>query len=374
VRHPHREDLMGATLSESELFRRLSSGTLSGSYRSASPVDGVRRIVSFRALEHVPLVVMVGLAEEALLAPWRLKVVETGVATALLAGLVALVAALVIRSRRHEDQMQRHLMQAQKLEALGRLTGGVVHDFNNLLAVVTGALRLIESRRSSDPRIAEFAGMAGDAVARGTNLIAQLLAFARQQQLQVRPLDPNRLIRDLEPLLKSAIGSATSLELDLAPDVGRCRLDATQFDAALLNLAINAKDAMQRGGVVRIATANGSSDPPQGRDPRSQSWVRISVMDTGEGMPPDILHRALEPFFTTKGNAGTGLGLSQVYGFVRQVGGDLRIESRPGIGTTVHLLFPRVAESIENAEVEPPILAADRQGEEYRPGEERRAL
>jgi signal transduction histidine kinase len=366
VRHPHREELMGRTLPESELFRRLSSGMLSGGYRSASPVDGVRRIVSFRALEDVPLVVMVGLAEEALLAPWRRKLVETGVATALLAALVAFVAGVVIHHRRHEEQIQSQIMQAQKLEALGRLTGGVVHDFNNLLAVVSSALRLIQSRASPDPRIAEFAGTAAAAVARGTRLTEQLLAFARQQQLEVRPVDPNRLIRELEPLLRSAVGSAASLELDLAPDPGRCRLDATQFDAALLNLAVNARDAMPSGGAVRIVTGHGSSRPPQWRDRPSRDWVRVSVQDTGEGMPPEISQRVLEPFFTTKGEAGTGLGLSQVYGFVRQVGGDLRIESRPGAGTAVHLLFPKVARAIQNGDVEHATSASDRRGGEQR--------
>jgi signal transduction histidine kinase len=366
VRHPHREELMGRTLPESELFRRLSSGMLSGSYRSASPVDGVRRIVSFRALENVPLVVTVGLAEKALLAPWRRKLVETGVATALLAALVAFVAGLVVHYRRHEEQIQSQIMQAQRLEALGRLTGGLAHDFNNLLAVMSGALRLIESRRSSDPRIAEFAGMAKDAVTRGTRLIAQLLAFSRQQQLDLRPANLNLLIRDLEPLLKSAMGSAASLELDLAPDLGWCRVDATQFDSALLNLAINAKDAMPRGGVVRIATANGFSNSSQWGDLPSRSWVRASVVDSGEGMPPEVAQRALEPFFTTKGEAGTGLGLSQVYGFVHQVGGDLRIESRPGAGTAVHLLFPKVTQSIANGDVEHPPSPRDRAGEEQR--------
>jgi len=366
VRHPHREELMGRTLPESELFRRLSSGMLSGSYRSASPVDGVRRIVSFRALENVPLVVTVGLAEEALLAPWRRKLVETGVATALLVALVAFVAGLVVHYRRHEEQFQSQIMQAQRLEALGRLTGGLAHDFNNLLAVMSGALRLIESRRSSDPRIAEFAGMAKDAVTRGTRLIAQLLAFSRQQQLDLRPANLNLLIRDLEPLLKSAMGSAASLELDLAPDLGWCRVDATQFDSALLNLAINAKDAMPRGGVVRIATANGFSNSSQWGDLPSRSWVRASVVDSGEGMPPEVAQRALEPFFTTKGEAGTGLGLSQVYGFVHQVGGDLRIESRPGAGTAVHLLFPKVTQSIANGDVEHPPSPRDRAGEEQR--------
>ena len=362
VRHPHRDDLMRKPFADAQLFRSLSSGRLSGTYRAASMVDGVPRIISYRALDELPLVVVVGLAEKTLLAPWRSKVAGTGLAIVLLAGLLAAVATLAARHRRHRERMRRHLMQAQKLEALGRLTSGVVHDFNNLLAVVTSALRLIENRGSSDPRIAEFAGMAGAAVARGTELTAQLLAFARQQELQVRPLDPNRLIRDLKPLLKSAIGSAVRLELDLAPDLGRCQLDATQFDAALLNLAVNARDAMPSGGTVRIATAHGPADAPQRRNLRSQSCIRVSVMDTGEGMPPDVLQHALEPFFTTKGKAGTGLGLSQVYGFVRQVGGDLQIESRPGKGTAAHLYLLKVPQPAQNGDLELPPTASNRAG------------
>ena len=180
------------------------------------------------------------------------------------------------------------------------------------------------------------------AVERGTTLTSKLLTVSRQQELALEVVDVNQLLGALEPLMTSAVGPDVRLRLELAPTVWPCRLDRTQFDSALLNLILNARDAMPDGGEVRVATANQARRARIGRASHTASdYVRISVVDNGQGIPRELAQRVLEPFYTTKGEAGTGLGLSQVYGFVRPVDGDLRIASEPGAGTTVELLFPR---------------------------------
>ncbi len=238
--------------------------------------------------------------------------------------------------------MQQQLVQAQKLDAVGRMAAGIVHDLRNLLAAMAGGARMLRSRATDAAALAPILDEMETAVERGTTLTSKLLTVSRQQELALEVVDVNQLLGALRPLMTSAAGSNVRLALELAPEVWPCRLDRTQFDGALLNLIINARDAMPDGGEVRVATANEARRAGRGRAALPQGdYVRITVADNGEGMSPEVAHRVLEPFYTTKGEAGTGLGLSQVYGFVRQVGGDLRIASEPGGGTTVELLFPR---------------------------------
>jgi signal transduction histidine kinase len=223
------------------------------------------------------------------------------------------------------------------------MVAGIVHDFRNLLTVLAIGADMLR-RRVSDATLERVLDQIDAAVERGTALASKLLAFSRQQELDLEVVDVNQLVRALQPLMRSAAGCGERLQLDLASEVWPCRLDRTEFDRALLNLIVNARDAMPNGGEVRVATANASWRAGAGRAmlPRGE-YVRVTVADDGQGMPPAVARRALEPFFTTKGESGTGLGLSQVYGFVRQVGGDLRIKSVPGAGTTVDLFFPRCA-------------------------------
>jgi signal transduction histidine kinase len=217
-----------------------------------------------------------------------------------------------------------------------------VHDFRNLLGAMGSGARLVRSRAADAAALAPILDEMDAAVERGTTLASKLLTVSRQQELALGVVDVNQLLSALQPLLKSAAGSDVRLTLELAPEVWPCRLDRAQFDRALLNLVINARDAMPSGGEVRVATANETKRAGIGRATRAVGdYVRITVADNGQGISPEVAQRVLEPFYTTKGEAGTGLGLSQVYGFVRQVGGDLRIESKPGVGTTVELLFPR---------------------------------
>ena len=221
------------------------------------------------------------------------------------------------------------------------MAAGIVHDFRNLLGAMASGARLVR-RRATDAALTPILDEMDAAVERGTTLASKLLTVSRQQELALEVVDVNQLLSALEPLLRTAAGSKMQLKLKLAPEVWPCRLDRSRLDRALLNLVINAHDAMPSGGEVRVATANEASRSGIGRATRpAGDYVRITVADTGQGMTPEVAQRVLEPFYTTKGEAGTGLGLSQVYSFVRQVGGDLRIKSRPGVGTEVALLFPR---------------------------------
>jgi len=241
-------------------------------------------------------------------------------------------------------ETEEALRQAQKMEAVGHLTGGVAHDFNNLLTVLMGNLELLRPRLAEQPRLTRMVDAMQHAIDRGGRLTSQLLAFSRRQNLQPEVIDPNALVRGFEPLIRRAVGEAVRVETRLAPDVWPCNIDATQLEAALLNLAVNARDAMPEGGELVIETRNQASDErltARVLGARPGPYVLVAVCDNGVGMPPDVMQRAFEPFFTTKDiGKGTGLGLSQVYGFVEQSGGHVTIDSEPGQGTTIRLYLP----------------------------------
>ncbi|HWL69353.1 MAG TPA: PAS domain S-box protein [Geminicoccus sp.] len=241
------------------------------------------------------------------------------------------------------EEAREQLFQAQKMEAIGQLTGGIAHDFNNLLQAVSGCLQMVE-RRSDDPRIREFLVAGQQAIDRGARLTQQLLAFARRQPLHPEPIDIGTTLTVTSELLARSLRADIRLEIDLEPELWRIEADPTQFELALLNLAVNARDAMPDGGQLTIEGRNLSLPPGQDPEGLTGDFVRLRVIDTGTGMPPEVAARACEPFFTTKEvGKGSGLGLSQVYGFVRQSGGAVRIETRPGAGTTIALILPRAA-------------------------------
>jgi signal transduction histidine kinase/CheY-like chemotaxis protein len=243
--------------------------------------------------------------------------------------------------------------QSQKMEIIGQLTGGVAHDFNNLLQVILGNLDALRRRiaRAEVPTSGELLKLA-DAAARGgeraATLTQRLLAFARKQPLNPEPLEVNRLAIGMSDLLRSTIGDDIEVEMRLPANVWRVSADHNQLESAILNLAVNARDAMPSGGKITIETANTFLDEEllAERDellPRGE-YVMIALSDTGIGMSKEVMARAFDPFFTTKEiGQGTGLGLSQVYGFVKQSGGHVRIDSEPGQGTTVRLYLPRLA-------------------------------
>ena len=232
---------------------------------------------------------------------------------------------------------QEQLRQSQKMEALGQLTGGIAHDFNNLLTVVVGGLDII-SKRAADPKLKRYAENALAAAERGARLTGQLLAFSRVQRLEVQPTYVAPLIQNMRPLLRNVLGPGITKEFDLEEVMMPVMADPTQLEVAVLNLAINARDAMPDGGVLTLATRRVEVEGEH--DLESGDYIELTIADTGVGMTPDVLDRAFEPFFTTKEvGKGTGLGLSMVYGMARQSGGTARIESTPGKGTTVRLLF-----------------------------------
>jgi len=232
---------------------------------------------------------------------------------------------------------QEQLRQSQKMEALGQLTGGIAHDFNNLLTVVVGGLDLIV-KRSSDPKLERYARNALEAAERGARLTAQLLAFSRVQRLEVRPTFVAPLIENMRSLLRNVLGPGIEKRFLLDEEMVPVLADPTQLELAVLNLAINARDAMPEGGLLTFETRKVTIDSDPELEPGD--YIELSISDTGVGMPPDIVDRAFEPFFTTKEvGRGTGLGLSMVYGVARQSGGTARIESRLGKGTTVRLYF-----------------------------------
>ncbi|HZZ35918.1 MAG TPA: PAS domain-containing protein, partial [Caulobacteraceae bacterium] len=238
------------------------------------------------------------------------------------------------------DAAEAALAQAQRLEAVGRLTGGVAHDFNNLLTVIIGALDILERHPQDVARRDRLVSAAVAAARRGERLTQQLLAFSRRQPLKPEITDIDPLIGELEPLLHRAVGDKAHLTLTLGASGLRIRVDVTQFEAALLNLMVNARDALPEGGEVSLRTAGESLTAASGETPPGQ-YVTIEVRDNGKGMDAATLRQAFEPFFTTKTvGKGAGLGLSQVYGFVRQSGGGVEIESRPDEGTLVRLRLP----------------------------------
>ncbi|MEO5774342.1 MAG: PAS domain S-box protein [Sphingomicrobium sp.] len=236
---------------------------------------------------------------------------------------------------------QEQLRQSQKMEALGQLTGGIAHDFNNLLTVVVGGLDII-AKRAEDPKLKRYADNALAAAERGARLTGQLLAFSRVQRLEVRPCHVAPLMEEMRPLLRNVLGPGIDKRYELDEAMLPVMADPTQLEVAVLNLAINARDAMPGGGILtfRSEAVIVRGDP----ELEDGGYIELSIADTGTGMSEDVLARAFDPFFTTKEvGKGTGLGLSMVYGMARQSGGTARVESRPGEGTTVKLLF-RVAE------------------------------
>jgi signal transduction histidine kinase/CHASE3 domain sensor protein/DNA-binding response OmpR family regulator len=247
----------------------------------------------------------------------------------------------------HRLEAERKLRQAQQLDAIGQLTGGVAHDFNNLLTVILGNVESLK-RKIRDPEQMRVIDMVLAAAERGASLTRQLLAFARRQPLEPRPLDVNRLIADMDSFLQRSLGEQIKVETVISPGLWTVLADASQLQNAILNLALNARDAMADGGVLTIEAANATLDAAYARahaEVQPGSYVMIAITDTGCGMSPEVVARAFEPFFSTKGqDKGSGLGLSQVFGFVKQSGGHVKIYSELGSGTTVKLYLPRTTQ------------------------------
>lgn len=276
--------------------------------------------------------------------------------------------AKVTRDMTERRAMQEQLHQAQKMEAIGQLTGGVAHDFNNLLTVILGNLEtIVRLAPPADARLARAADQALRGAQRAATLTRQLLAFGRRQPLNPKPTDANRLVAGISEMIRRMLNENITVETVLGGGLWKVEVDPHQLESALLNLAVNARDAMPHGGKLALETANVHVDERAvmwDTEIESGQYVTIAVSDAGTGMAPEIMEHAFDPFFTTKpAGQGTGLGLSQVFGFVKQSGGHIELESEVGRGTTVRIYLPRLDREAEAAAPEPGRVLRGRRNE-----------
>ena len=275
-------------------------------------------------------------------------------------------AVVVYRDVTEAKETERLLRQAQKMDAIGQLTGGIAHDFNNILTVIIGMIEIVAEEVAEEPQIVALAKTISQAADRGAELTQRLLAFARKQPLRPREVDVNALIVEATSLLRASLGQQIEIESLLDKSALHALVDTSQLTTALLNLAVNARDAMPNGGRLTLETGNVVLDKDSvdaGTDIKSGRYVMIAVTDNGSGIPASIRDKVFEPFFTTKGlGKGTGLGLSMVYGFVKQSGGHIRIDSEEGRGTSIKLFLPQATAQARSSTS--PELAAVKGGRE----------
>ena len=338
ARYPPKPGDVGRSFAGGRLFKR-AEHQAAGSYIAPRDALADRRLVTYAKLENVPLLVSLYQEEASMLTGWRRSLWITVAALTFLLLLAALSTLMYVRHDALASRQRQRRIQRDKLEALGRLTGGTAHDFANLLGVVGNSLELVARLAPADGKVLEAVAVGKRAVASGANLIDQMLAFAKDRALRLETVDVNAMIASRAGLLRHAAGSSVTVSFDLAANLWSCRTDETQLEMALVNLIANSRDAMQSQGAVVIRTSNQQTSESGGGVRR---MVGITVEDDGPGMTEEAREHLFEPFFTTKGEAGHGFGLSQIYGFVRQTEGDIRIDSEPGQGTAVHLSFPAV--------------------------------
>jgi two-component system CheB/CheR fusion protein len=275
-------------------------------------------------------------------------------------------------------KLESQLHQAQKMEAIGNLTGGMAHDFNNMLSVIIGNIDLLRDLKRGDADVDELSREALDAAFRGADLTRRLLAFARQQPLRPQRVDVNELVSGITRLLRRTLGEDVEISLDLAPELWPVVVDPAQLEASLTNLATNTRDAMPDGGRLIIVTANRTLDADYAAlhtEVEPGGYVMLEVSDTGCGMTREVMDRIFEPFFTTKSrDKGTGLGLSMVFGFIKQSGGHVSVYSEPGIGTTFRLFLPRMTKAVPVVETDTVVPLVHGKGETVLVVEDNEAL
>jgi two-component system cell cycle sensor histidine kinase/response regulator CckA len=266
--------------------------------------------------------------------------------------------------RQQRLEMEAQLRQSQKMEGMGRLAGGIAHDFNNLLTIICGYTEMVLSRLEPESEAVDYLRQVQGATDRARNLTQQILAFSRKQMLETRVINLNAEVSSIESMLRRLIGSDVEIVTHLDPLLGNARADSAQVQQVLLNLVVNARDAMPQGGTLTLQTANiVQDDAAASRRPElpAGEYVMLAVRDTGSGMPPDTLSHAFEPFFTTKSaGQGTGLGLATVFGIVKQHGGHVAAVSEPGRGTVIQIYLPRTHEAYDEPELIPAPRSAGR--------------
>jgi signal transduction histidine kinase len=346
ARSPASEEAIGKSFGSAGPVYSYLSHSPQGVYWRASPVDATTRVVGYRALGTMPAIVLVGLAQQTVFQPWREHAIVVSISAAILLGLTGALIILVQKSRRRDQIEQARLSRVQRLEGLGRIAGGIAHDFGNTIRIMQSTFLLLRPSLAQNPDALSLVNDANQALKSARAMIERLLAFARRQELRPEVTMIDERIAGFAPILRQAAAPRTVLDLRLASKGSAAQLDPVQLEATLLNLVLNARDAMPDGGTITVTTETTGPplDPPEvhGESAPTGRWVRITVKDTGVGMPPAVLERAFDPFFTTKGQ-GNGLGLSQVLGFVQQSAGDVELDSEEGRGTTVCLAFPAVA-------------------------------
>jgi two-component system, NtrC family, sensor kinase len=366
ARRPAFSAAAGHVPADSAVLKMIAEGHDEGRFDGRSSVDGVRRMLAFRKLERYPVFVAAGVPRAAVLAAWQRRTALLAAFTFPTAMALIYIAWVALRRTRrelaavrelrkeieHRARAENALRQVQKLEALGRLTGGVAHDFNNLLMVINNNLHLLRRLEPSLEGSRQLAAI-GRAVGSGERLTRQLLAFARRQPLNPEVLSLHDRLPMLLALVAPTLGPRIEGECVVAPDTPPIKVDAAELELAIINLAVNAKDAMPGGGRFTVSARRAL---PQEADVPGD-FVVIVIADTGTGIEPDVMERVFEPFFTTKPHGqGTGLGLSQVYGLCTQAGGTVRIESTPGRGTEVKLFLPAVRRELARGQVSMPLV------------------
>ena len=360
LREPSTNDPIGEDARHQPLFAAAATTDTNSAYRGAATENGPVLRTAYRQLTDRHLVVAVSLSEDELLSEWRRDAIASFLIFVLLAMAIAVILSLIFREVDMRHAAEETLSRSQRLESIGRLTGGIAHDFNNLLTVILGNVAILrDGLRDGPPNAtvtAESAAQIERAATRGSALVRQLLAFARRRPLQSRTVDIASIVRGAAPMLDRVLGEDVSLERRIPSGTQfRTMVDPTGVESALLNLCINARDAMVNGGTIVIELARRtltSADAQDIADVAPGDYVAMIVRDNGSGIAPAHLPHLFEPFFTTKEvGRGTGLGLSMVYGFVKQSGGYIKVDSELGQGTTVTLYLP---ESLDTVPASPP--------------------
>lgn len=339
ARVPANEQVIGTSFAGAEPFRSLLGLGNPGVAWIRSPIDDTLRVVGYQKLEIAPVVVLVTLNEDEVLQPWRYHAMVALIGASILILLLVVVEVLSRRSRKREEAARLRLEQTQRLEALGRFAGSIAHDCGNLMRIIRSAtvvLRPLVDDRREAVRLLDQVDKTLDA---GRALVNRLLTYGRNTQIHIETADPRLLVEEVLPIARQAAGPGVDVVADLPPEAVLCRMDKAQFQATIVNLVLNARDAMPSGGTITIDVRAVEDMDALG----NTDWVDISVEDDGVGMTDDIRRQAFDPFFTMKETGeGHGMGLSQAQEFARQCAGQIDIFSRPGQGTKVRIRLPMV--------------------------------